>query len=92
MEYESLLNLQDVKVGTSATTLSMLPTSKHRSDGGSAETGSAGEHSMCNICLEEFEEGDEKRRLPCLHEYHVACIDKWLEGSRKCPVCKTEVQ
>lgn len=26
--------------------------------------------------------------LPCMHMYHQACIDAWLERSHVCPVCQ----
>ena len=45
----------------------------------------------CTICMEEFSTGDCLRCLPCLHSYHVACIDKWLSLSQSCPVCKHNV-
>lgn len=51
---------------------------------------------VCVICLEEFEEGDRLRVLPCSHCFHVGCIDRWLSGSHSfdecftsgCPTCK----
>ncbi|EYU42321.1 hypothetical protein MIMGU_mgv1a0068872mg, partial [Erythranthe guttata] len=46
----------------------------------------------CYICLSDYEEGDKLRVLPCNHEYHVSCIDKWLkEVNRVCPLCRHDV-
>ena len=45
----------------------------------------------CAVCLAGLQGGDECRRLPCLHAFHVACIDDWLSRSRACPVCKENV-
>ncbi|KAJ2710116.1 hypothetical protein H4R19_003906 [Coemansia spiralis] len=47
----------------------------------------------CPICLEEFEAGEQVRELPCLHRYHVACIDTWLVSrSTCCPYCKLDIR
>ncbi|XP_042000850.1 uncharacterized protein LOC121750389 [Salvia splendens] len=48
--------------------------------------------SQCYICLAEYEEGDKIRVLPCHHEYHVPCVDKWLkEIHGVCPLCRGDV-
>ncbi|KAK9684714.1 hypothetical protein RND81_10G227400 [Saponaria officinalis] len=47
--------------------------------------------SECSICLEEFRVGNEVRRLPCAHNFHVECIDQWLRLNVKCPQCRSSV-
>lgn len=50
----------------------------------------------CAICLEDFNEGDVLRLLPCTqHGFHVECADAWLltsadkpaAGPPRCPLC-----
>ena len=45
----------------------------------------------CVICMMEFLVGDNVRYLPCMHIYHVHCIDDWLMRSFTCPSCMEPV-
>ncbi|XP_075513431.1 E3 ubiquitin-protein ligase SDIR1-like [Primulina tabacum] len=42
----------------------------------------------CSVCLEQVDVGELVRSLPCLHQFHVNCIDPWLRQQGTCPVCK----
>ncbi|KAL3571786.1 hypothetical protein D5086_025690, partial [Populus alba] len=47
---------------------------------------------QCHICLVDYEEGDKIRVLPCSHEFHMACVDKWLKDIHGvCPLCRDDV-
>jgi len=41
----------------------------------------------CSICLAEYSDGNSLRRLPCGHNFHRKCIDKWLQRNKRCPLC-----
>ncbi|KAE9614120.1 putative transcription factor C2H2 family [Lupinus albus] len=45
----------------------------------------------CAVCLNEFEEVDEIRRLAnCTHVFHRGCLDRWIGyHQRTCPLCRT---
>lgn len=42
----------------------------------------------CSVCLEQVNTGELIRTLPCLHQFHMNCIDPWLRQQGTCPVCK----
>ncbi|KAI5015486.1 hypothetical protein ZWY2020_056876 [Hordeum vulgare] len=47
--------------------------------------------SECPIYLEEFKVGNEVCGLPCVHNFHVECIDQWLRLNVKCSRCRCSV-
>jgi hypothetical protein len=81
MSYEDLLSTFGAPEQRPATrsNIEALPTQKYSQSEQKIE---------CSICLENLEHGQNVKRLPCIHLFHCACIDKWLNQSGVCPVCK----
>jgi len=86
--YEALLNLAerlgDAKPrGLDPEQIEQLPS--YRCNG---IYGIESEQTSCVVCMSDFEEQQMLRVLPCYHEFHVRCIDKWLKTSKTCPICR----
>ena len=87
--YEALLALQErlglVSRGASAEMVGTLPTSIF-------QKGLALPHELaCCICLQDYQDGDDIRKLPCEHGFHCECVDRWLtETVNTCPLCRME--
>jgi hypothetical protein len=64
----------------------------NKSEAGAGGDDDEASEPSCAICLATFEDGDEIRMLPCLHQYHKACADQWLANHTSCPVCKTDIK
>ncbi|KAL3944232.1 MAG: hypothetical protein SGBAC_001675 [Bacillariaceae sp.] len=45
----------------------------------------------CLICLEDFQRGETRMTLPCLHGFHKGCAQKWLKTNGSCPICKHKI-
>lgn len=41
------------------------------------------EAQECAICLEDYNEGEDLRVLPCKHDFHTCCVDAWLTTQKK---------
>lgn len=50
------------------------------------------ENAQCSICLGEYKDKEKLRILAtCNHNFHVTCIDLWLQKRSTCPVCRLSV-
>uniref|UniRef100_A0A3Q3WTQ1 RING-type E3 ubiquitin transferase n=1 Tax=Mola mola TaxID=94237 RepID=A0A3Q3WTQ1_MOLML len=61
---------------------------KHDEDEGADED----TEEKCTICLSILEEGEDVRRLPCMHLFHQLCVDQWLLTNKKCPICRVDIE
>lgn len=46
----------------------------------------------CCICMEVFSDCKAIKRTPCEHHFHEACLDEWLQRSKKCPLCRIDLE
>ncbi|KAJ8633651.1 hypothetical protein MRB53_026987 [Persea americana] len=47
------------------------------------------EEAQCSICLGEYKDREKLRMLPtCGHNFHLTCIDIWLQRQSTCPICR----
>ncbi|GJD11755.1 E3 ubiquitin-protein ligase RING1 [Galdieria sulphuraria] len=49
------------------------------------------DNSVCVVCADSFQPGDEAKQLPCQHLYHSACILSWFRQHNSCPLCRHEL-
>ncbi|KAJ8375390.1 hypothetical protein SKAU_G00059700 [Synaphobranchus kaupii] len=45
----------------------------------------------CSVCINEYAQGNKLRLLPCTHEFHIHCIDRWLSQNNTCPICRQPI-
>ena len=46
------------------------------------------EELQCAICVKDFTEAEEVKRLSCNHFFHEQCILRWLQEKTTCPLCR----
>ncbi|XP_051018833.1 E3 ubiquitin-protein ligase RNF6 [Acomys russatus] len=63
-----------------------LSTRSYEQSGADSELG-----KVCSVCISGYVAGNKLRQLPCLHEFHIHCIDRWLSENCTCPVCRRPV-
>ncbi|CAK9320772.1 unnamed protein product [Citrullus colocynthis] len=53
--------------------------------------GAAMEREWCSLCLSKVIEGEEAQILPCQHEFHKICVERWFHECHKqktCSICR----
>lgn len=88
MSYEELLALGE-RIGCVNTGLCEDQLPKCLTESVYCSSDQLQEEGRCVICLEEYQHMDDVGTLKaCGHDYHVACIEKWLSMKNTCPICK----
>ena len=85
LSYDELLErfgTGNVQSSATEETINSLPTRVFTATSSSSS-------SVCQICLEQFQEGTCVKTLPCLHQFCGGCVDRWLRQNSSCPICKT---
>jgi len=87
MSYEQLLELEEgvgnVNKGLSKEKINKIPNKPfHKAF--------FEENNQCIICMENFDENELVKQLPCGHIFHGDCIDHWLSEQKNCPFCKAD--
>ncbi|XP_067295468.1 RING finger protein 215 [Pseudorasbora parva] len=71
--------------------LSALKTRTYRQPKVRCDQAQTVETDSCAVCLEQYNNNQCLRVLPCLHEFHRDCVDPWLLLQQTCPLCKRSV-
>ncbi|KAL0490018.1 E3 ubiquitin-protein ligase [Acrasis kona] len=45
------------------------------------------EKNLCSICLELYTTDNPAIDCDCSHQFHLQCVEEWLQRSPNCPVC-----
>lgn len=79
--YEALLNLAERLGEAKPRGLAKLEIEQLLSYKFNADT-HQGDQTSCVVCMCDFEARQLLRVLPCSHEFHAKCVDKWLRVSQ----------
>ncbi|XP_064032784.1 E3 ubiquitin-protein ligase RNF38 isoform X1 [Pogoniulus pusillus] len=87
--YEALLNLAErlgeaKPRGLTKADIEQLPSYRFNANNHQSE------QTLCVVCMCDFESRQLLRVLPCNHEFHAKCVDKWLKANRTCPICRAD--
>ncbi|NXL93995.1 RNF38 ligase, partial [Alectura lathami] len=87
--YEALLNLAErlgeaKPRGLTRADIEQLPSYRFNPNNHQSE------QTLCVVCMCDFESRQLLRVLPCNHEFHAKCVDKWLKANRTCPICRAD--
>lgn len=76
------------RTGLEPLVIAAIPTMKYN-----FEAFQSKDDAQCSICLGEYKEKEILRIIPtCRHNFHLACLDLWLEKQTTCPICRVSLK
>ncbi|KAJ1272482.1 hypothetical protein BS78_06G205000 [Paspalum vaginatum] len=80
--------IEHTRTGLEPLVIAAIPTMKYN-----CEAFHPKEDAQCSICLGEYSEKDILRIIPtCHHNFHLACLDLWLQKQTTCPICRVSLK
>ncbi|CAN0875309.1 E3 ubiquitin-protein ligase At4g11680 [Linum grandiflorum] len=88
------MNMGSIDKAASDDQISSLPSWKYKAVSmvDDKESSLSPESEECCICISKYKDKEEVRELPCLHKFHLKCVDQWLRIISCCPLCKQELK
>jgi hypothetical protein len=91
-EYFTALDLKRNEKPVNQDLLGQLPDTKFNHKNNQEGEQKAEENSKCLVCMEEYQDGETLKTLPCFHKYHKECIEGWFKHQNFCPFCRNVVE
>uniref|UniRef100_A0A0D9VJG3 RING-type domain-containing protein n=1 Tax=Leersia perrieri TaxID=77586 RepID=A0A0D9VJG3_9ORYZ len=80
--------IEHTRSGLEPFVVAAIPTMKY-----SYEAFHSKDDAQCSICLGEYNEKEILRIMPvCRHNFHLSCIDVWLQKQTTCPICRISLK
>ncbi|XP_052141819.1 RING-H2 finger protein ATL7-like [Oryza glaberrima] len=80
--------IEHTRSGLEPFVVAAIPTMKY-----SYEAFQSKDDAQCSICLGEYNEKEILRIMPkCRHNFHLSCIDVWLQKQTTCPICRISLK
>ncbi|CAM0903291.1 unnamed protein product [Alopecurus aequalis] len=80
--------IEHARCGLEPWAIAAIPTMKYN-----FETFHSKDDVQCSICLGEYTEKEILRIIPtCGHNFHLTCLDVWLQKQTTCPMCRISLK
>ncbi|CAN6276646.1 unnamed protein product [Urochloa humidicola] len=80
--------VEHARTGLEPLVIAAIPTMKY-----DCEAFQSKDDAQCSICLGEYKEKEILRIIPtCQHNFHLACLDLWLQKQTTCPICRVSLK